>query len=417
LSQVGTLAPRPLSPRRSVALALAATLSIGVGAIADVHEIVIVPGGVVMPDGTIVDGKAVVIRDGKIAAIDDADAHAENGDAIRRPGTVLSPGLVDSYSVLGVRGNNVERTSSIDPGLDVIDAVDWWDSGWSAAVAGGITTVMVVPGANNLVGGMTAVIRTGNELRRPEALREHALLMFSLGPPALNPRQAPTSRGGAITMLRSEFSTARAGNGHARLRQLLDDDITALVRADGGEDVTAALRFFETYGVAPTIVHRNELLDVIDDLAESPVPLIVGPYALDTPAHMLAAPARLHRNDIEFAFAGNTPVRDGAAMRLGAALAVRAGLDAATARRGLTINPARILGVDDTVGSIQTGRDADLVLFSRDPLRVDARVLEVWLRGTLVHVAANLHEEILRLEGDADGETDADGAIEDETEE
>lgn len=376
---------------------------------------IIIPGMVLMPDGTLAEGKAVVIRNGRIHSIDEADEHRDRDDAIRRPGTVLSPGLIDPYAVLGAYGSNVERVHAIDPDLSVYDAIDSWDAAWADVLAGGVTTAMIVPGPNNLVGGMTAVMRTGNERRPPEELRERAMMMFSFGSPALHPQRPPTSHGGAISMLRNAFSQPHNGRGHARLAQVLDGTVQPIVRADSGEDVTAALRFFETYGIGPVIAHTSHLLDVRDDLIEADVPVIVGPYSVRSSQRELVAPGRLQKEGVELAFAGLAPIRDAASMRLSAALAVRAGLDADAARRGLTINPATILGIDSQVGSISPGRDADLVLFSGDPLRPDARVLAVYLRGELVHVAPNLHEEIARLDPD-EVDDEMIGASDDDTE-
>jgi hypothetical protein len=401
----------------AILLAMSGALS---GAIADSRQpdTVIIPGAVLLPTGELAEGKAVVIRDGRIHAVDDAAAHDDRGDAIRRPGTVLSPGLIDPYSVLGASGSNIERVHPIDPDLAVIDAIDLSDPAWGRALAEGITAAMIVPGANNVVGGMTAVMRTGNDRRLPEPLREHALMMFSFGSPALQSGRAPTSRSGAITMLRGAMTQARDGRGHERLAAVLDSSIDAIVRADAGEDVSAAIRFFETYGLGPAIVHSSDLLEVGDDVIEALVPMIVGPYSVGTPEHVLIAPGRLSRPGglggpgpgVELAFAGHTPVRDAASLRLSAALAVRAGLDPAAARRALTINPARILGVDDRIGAIDSGRDADMVLFTHDPLRPDARVLEVYLGGELVYVAADLHEEIARLDLDDDGDAEIGGS-------
>jgi len=379
------------------------------------NDHVLIPGAVVMPDGTIVDGKAVVVRDGRVVRLVDSTDYDDDDTVLRRPGTVLSPGLIDAYSALGVFGSNVERVQSIDSQLSVVDAIDLWDGAWAEALASGVTAVLLVPGANNLVGGSAALLRTGNASHPPEVLVDHVGILFSFGTPALNPRRAPTSRGGAIAKLRNAMTEARGGGETDRLRSVLDKSMPAIVRADAGEDVSAAIRFFESYGIGPVIVHRDELLEVEEDLVEATVPVIAGPYAMNSPRHVLVAPGRLAAQGIEIAFAGNTPLRDGVSLRLGAALVVRAGMDPAAARRALTVNAARIFGVEERIGSIAPGRDADLVLFTADPLRPDARVLEVYRRGVLVHAAPDLQDEILRLESEDEGETIVEG-VEDESE-
>lgn len=376
---------------------------------------VIIPGAIIMPDGSLSEGKAVVIQSGRIHSIDDAHEYADHADAVHRPGAVLSPGLIDAYAVLGAYGSNVERVHAIDPELSVYDAIDAWDETWAAALAGGITAAMIVPEPNNVVGGMTAIMRTGNERHPPEPLRKHAMMMFSFGSPALHSQRPPTSRGGAISLLRNAFARANDGHGHPRLAQVLDGTVQPIVRADSGEDVTAAIRFFETYGIGPAIAHTAHLLDVLDDVVQADVPVIVGPYSSRSDQPEFVAPGRLQKQGVELAFAGHMPIRDGATMRLSAALAVRAGMDAEAARRALTINPAKFLGIDAQVGSIAAGRDADLVLFSGDPLRPDARVLEVYRQGELMYASPNRHEDIAQLDSDEDGD-EMIGGSDDETE-
>ncbi len=134
-------------------------------------------------------------------------------------------------------------------------------------------------------------------------------------------------------------------------------------------------------------VVTRDAIDLVDLLEDQHQPVVLGPYSMESTRRELLGAAALTDGGIEVAFRGGFPVTCPQALRMTAALAVRNGMDAAAARRGITIVPAKVAGVADRIGSIAPGKDADLVVFSNDPLRIDAQVLEVYVRGQRVYCA------------------------------
>lgn len=355
-------------------------------------ETIIVPEAIVAPDGTLQLDRAVVIRDGVIVAVTDAAQYADREDVLHRSGAVLSPGMIDVMSELGVYKSNIERVNPIDADLSVHSIIDISDPAFRTALEAGVTAVLIHPGANNVVGGTTALVRTGSPNGPPELLVADGPLLIALGSQTLSLDRAPSARAGAMAMLREAFASARQGEGHVRLRETLGESRGILFRAESGDDVTAGLRVFDRYGLTPAIAHTRDLRDIADVLAAGESPIIIDPFSLATPTPVLMTPGELARRGLAICFAGGAPSRDVHAMRTSATLAVRFGMDAAAARRALAHVPAQITGTNLHLGSIEPGRHADLVLFSADPLRPDARVLEVYLSGKRIH-GPLAHEE------------------------
>lgn len=352
----------------------------------------IVAGKMVMPDGTLAEKMGVVIVNGKIEKIAPAsELPAPSGTAggtyLRLDSAVLSPGLIDLGSSLGAYGNTEEALKPIDPSISVIDAVDASDLRLGRALRAGITSVMVTPSEVNVVSGTAATVRTHVTDGRLDVLRKDGPMIFSLGPQVWNADREPTSRPGSLSLLRGAMKDAKDGKGDARLAQVVQKKLGAIVRCAETEDVDGAVRTFGEFGLNPVIAHDSDAVQVAEDIAGENVMTIVGPLRFTSSARTLSAAGAYAKQGIGVAFCAGTPAAEGAALRATAALAVKYGLDAAKARQGMTATAAKIAGVDDRVGSIAAGKDADLVIFSGDPLRLDARVLEVYVKGVRVYSA------------------------------
>lgn len=368
----------------------AGSLGVPSGARADDGRTVLV-GAIVAPDGSIVPGRAVVVEGGRIVSVLDADgaegARGAGGERLDFEG-VLSPGLIDAGSRVGVLGPAQEGGASVNTTASAADAVDASRAALARALEAGVTAALVLPAPGTLVSGVGATARTwAGEPGTPEFIRREAALVFSLGPQALSAQREPTSRAGALAMLRDVLAGARGG-ADPRLAALAGGELDALVVCAAGDDVFAALRTFGEAGIVPVIAHTAEVLDVAEGLeGESSAgarAFIVGPYTFATPPEVLAGAGALSRRGVDVAFSAGMPDNDPAGLRLTASLAVRYGMDAAAARRGMTSSAAKVAGVSGRVGAIAPGLDADLVLFSADPLRPDARVEAVWVRGRRV---------------------------------
>ena len=353
----------------------------------------IVAGGYVAPDGRIVSDVVIAIEDGKIKSVSTGSTGSNGKTAdrsvLQRPDAIVSPGLIDLRAVLGAYGRDDETAFSIDPGASAVDIVDARHRDFRAAVRAGITTVLIAPNAGNLVSGAAVVLKTGGgahaDWRRDRLLREEGPLVFALGPRVWQPDRAPTSRAGSLSMLRAALSESAAGGGHDRLQRFMSGRLDGLVVCDDPMDVDSALAVLAGSDRRLTIVHTSDTHELGEALARYHAAIVMGPFDASTPPRVLAAPAALSAAGVEVAFAGAMPMHAGESLRITAALAVRYGMDPAKARLAITSVAARRAGVDGRVGTIEQGRDADLVLFSGDPLRLDSRVLEVYINGARVY--------------------------------
>jgi len=356
----------------------------------------IVAGRYVTPAGTLESGVAIVCSDGKISAIRSADEVTGMDGVVRYPGAVVSPGLIDLRSSLGSYGQNQESVRAIDPDVNALDAIDWHHRDFAAAMEAGVTTVMVAPAPTNLVSGAAAVVKT--DASNPTVLRGEAALVLSFGPSVWRYDREPTSRSGAMVMLRDALEAARRGQGNKRLAAMIKGGMDSIVSCDEAMDVDAALRLFADIAGPNAIVYTGDELDLADELSGRGTSMVVGPYAFDSPPRILGLAGALSRRGIDVALAGEMPVFGRDSLRITAALAARYGMEPAAARLAITAVPAKVAGVARRVGSLEPGKDADFVVFSGDPLRLDSRVLAVYINGVRVYA----DQEALRALRDAE---------------
>ena len=312
------------------------------------------------------------------------------------PDAVVSPGLIDLRSSIGSYGETDESISAIDPDVNAIDAIDWHHRDFNAAVSAGVTTAMISPAAVNLVAGAAAVVKT--DASNPTVLRREGALVLSLGPSVWRNDRAPTSRSGSLMLLRDAIAAARRAEGPSRLAAMVKGGMDSIVSCDDAMDVSAALRLFADTAGPNAIIYTGDEHDLADELSGRGTAMVVGPYTLDSRPRVLALTGALAGRGVPVALAGQMPERGRDSLRLTAALAVRYGMDPAAARRAITAVAAKVAGVAQRVGAIEPGKDADLVVFSGDPLRLDSRVLAVYVNG--VRVYAN--HEALRISSSAE---------------
>lgn len=375
--------------RRTV-LAICAAVALGASiaprAMAQDRIAISAPWGI-GPDGSLMKDVTVVIADGRIERVLQGKADVKVDRTYRFESGVISPGLIDAGSTLGIIGNNIEHKNSLDPDASIVDALDAYSSTLLNAGRSGITSAMLAPGATSAMPGVCATVRTIAPAGVDRVLRGDGPIALTLGSGSWDDELGPSSRAGVLDELREALRKAKAEGGTSRLARLARGELDVYVDAETDEDVDAATQLLGRYGVAPTIRHTADAVETSQELAENGSVVVVGPYTFTSEVRLLAGPASLGKAGCEVAFCGGLPALEPDALRVSAALAVRYGLDPAAARRGLTINAARVAGLGNRVGALTPGSDADIVVFSADPLRLDARVVEVWVAGKRVHVA------------------------------
>lgn len=367
--------------------------------------------------------KGQILIDGtKISAVGehvDAPAGTPELDA---SGLLITPGLIDAHSHAGLRedGNKIEGedvnefpNDPIAPQTRAIDAVNPMDRQLTEAYQNGITTIVITTGSRNVMGGQAAAIKTYGRCVDRMIIKHPVAVKIALGENtkatygAYN--KTPGSRLGIAALLRDTLSKAQryrqavdAAAGDLsklppfdlRMESLLPvmrGEIPLKTHAHRADDICTALRIAREFGVKLTLEHCTEGYLILDEVAASGWPVIVGPSMMARSKVELRNQtfenARiLDEAGVKIAITTDAPVDPLKFLLLEAQILVRAGLREETAWRAMTANPAEIVGISDRVGSIAPGKDADLVFFTANPLEhVRYSVEATFINGEAVH--------------------------------
>ncbi|MFI7050348.1 amidohydrolase [Streptosporangium sandarakinum] len=383
---------------------------------------VAITGGYVVPvDGEPIDGGTVLIQDGKITAVGPAAEVAvpEGVTTVDAGGSWVLPGFVEAHAHLGVHeeaegwaGQDTnEMTDPVGARMRALDAINPADLGFADALSGGVTTAVVKPGSGNPIGGQTVAVKCWGRTVDEMLVRQPVSVKSALGE---NPKRVygdqkklPSTRQGVAAVIRDAFTRAqdyRARREHAAAEDKpfdRDGTLEVLVRVLDGElpwcqhthradDIATALRLADEFGYRVILNHGTEGHLLADLIAEREVPVIIGPLftsrsKVELRQRSLRNPGILARAGVELAITTDHPVVPIHFLVHQATLAVKEGLDREAALRSITVNPARIMGLDDRVGSLRPGLDGDVVIWSGDPLDVMSRALRVFVQGREVY--------------------------------
>lgn len=357
---------------------------------------------ITMSGQPLVDG-SVLIDKGKIIAVGKGLSIPDGCETIDVAGKVITPGLIDAHTHLGVyaesldwSGEDVNEISQpVTPALDVIDALNPADVGLTEAVGGGITTVMVAPGSANPIGGQCTVIKTRPRSSVEQMIaRRHAGLKMAFGE---NPRRAygdkkkmPVTRMATALLIRETLQKGREYLAKLDSKEhKFDYEMDAIARvlrrempirahAHRADDIVTALRIAEEFELDIIIEHATEGHLIKELLAERQARVVLGPLMitkgkLELKEASWRAPAILAEQGVLFALMSDHPVVPSKFLPVYAGIAARFGLSQDEALKAITLNAARILGLDDRIGSIEAGKDADLVVWSDHPLLLAAK--------------------------------------------
>ena len=360
----------------------------------------------------------VLLEDGKIAAMGEGVPPA-CADVLDGEGGVLTPGLIDIHSHLGLYEDGLgfegadgnEDTDPVTPHLRAIDGINPMDRGFQEARAAGVTAVAVSPGSANPIGGQIALIKTAGRRVDDMVVKAPLAIKFALGE---NPKsvyhdkdEAPVTRMATAALIREQLYKAKeyfARKARAEddpdqddpdydikleaLLPLLWGKAEAHFHAHRADDIFTALRIAKEFGLRAVIIHGTEAHLVADLLAEEHVPVVCGPYMTDRSKPELRhltdeAPGLLCKAGIPTAVTVDHPEIPLRLLPMALMLAVRAGMDKTDALRAVTSVPAQIAGMENRIGSLREGMDADCVLWSGDPLDITTQVQAVFINGAL----------------------------------
>jgi imidazolonepropionase-like amidohydrolase len=390
---------------------------------------VAISGGTVLTmDGKQLDGGTVVFVDGKLTAVGMNARIPTGAEVIDATGKYVMPGLVDAMTSVGVEGLN-ESVDPMTPHLQVIDG--WYPYGQFGSgkpgpirlnepLSGGVTTQYIGPGDNTLIGGLGAVVKTAGDSIAAVRLVDRAAMDMTLGEPpkktAVSKQADPFTRMAQVAMLRQLFIQAQEHQRSAAdnpdlprnlkmeaLGELLDGAFPARIQANRDIDIRAALALADEFGFRLIIDSGASAIRFSDQLASQGIPVVMGqvthPYVsndeapdveeyADTDernaARLTAAGVKIALASFARAFGTLAPAGTSKWLLIDASTAGGYGMAQDDILKAVTINAAEILGVDDRVGSLSVGKDADVIILDGHPLSIRTWVERVYVSGELV---------------------------------
>lgn len=378
----------------------------------------IINGKIITMAGSIIEKGVILIENAKITAVG-ADIEVPTGaEVIDVSNNIVFPGMIDAHTHLGIGEDGLgwegrdynEMTDPVTPHLRAIDAINPVEDGIVTARKNGITTVMSGPGSANVIGGESIAIKTIGTVIDDMIVKNPVGIKAAFGE---NPKRVytdkkklPTTRMGTAALLRETLMKAedyliekenKAANNETFKRDIKNESLIRILKkelplkthAHRADDIMTVLRIAKEFDINVTMEHCTEGHLVADKIAAADVPAIVGPtltgkVKVELKDRTFETPGVLAKAGVKVALMSDHPVVPTENLPIYAALSVKAGMDEEEALKAITVNAAEILGIDDRVGSIEVGKDADIVIFDGDPLDIKTRVINVLINGNIV---------------------------------
>ena len=340
---------------------------------------------------------------GKIAAVGADIAAPEGCTVIDAEGRLVTPGCVDAHCHIGLDNEAMgwegmdynEIVEPITPQMRAIDSINPMDEAFANAIAGGVTSAVTGPGSANVVGGSFVAMKLVGKRVDNMIIKHPAAMKCAFGE---NPKRcygqgmkkSPMTRMATAALLRELlFKSKRymddkdAGKDPSfdmKLEAMLPvmrGEIPLKAHAHRADDILTSIRIAKEFGVKLTLDHCTDGALIADELAKEGLPAFVGPTfgnksKIELKNKSFSTPAVLHEAGVRVSIITDAPVIPLQNLPFCAAMAVDAGLDTEAAWRAITINPAESTGIGDRVGSLEVGKDADIVIWTADPMTVVA---------------------------------------------
>ncbi len=370
-----------------------------------------------MSGADIPSGCVLIDDNGKIAAVGAELSTPEGAEIIDAQGRLVTPGCVDAHCHIGLDNEAMgwegmdynEIVDPLTPQMRAIDSINPQDEAFENAIRGGVTTACTGPGSANIVGGTFTAIKLVGKRVDNMYIKEAVAMKCAFGE---NPKRcygqgmkkSPMTRMGSAALLREIlFKTRRyledkeAGKNPAfdmkleAMIPVIKGEIPLKAHAHRADDILTSIRIAKEFGVGLTLDHCTDGAIIADELAKEGYPAFVGPTLgnkskIELKNKSFTTPNALYEAGVKISIITDAPVIPLQHLPLCAGLAVDAGLPADEAWRAITINPAESIGISDRVGSLEAGKDADIVIWTADPITtVGAAAYMTIVDGRVVH--------------------------------
>jgi len=365
------------------------------------------------------------VKDGKIADLGDMASmpEPEEGDAvIDAEGMFLMPGLVDAHSHIGMMEDSVgfegddvnEMTDPVTPHLRAIDGIYHGDRAFKEAYRNGVTTVVTGPGSANVIGGQFAALKTYGRSVDEMVIKAPCAMKFAFGE---NPKtvyhekhQLPTTRMATAALIREQLFKAKEylenlekyeADKEENEKPDFDMKLEALIpvikrelvikaHAHRADDIMTAIRIAKEFDLDMTLDHCTEGWLIADILKENGYNVILGPILTDRSKielrnQTVKAPGILARSGIDVAIMRDHPCVPSQHLMLCASLAYREGMPQEEALKAITINAAKSVRLENRIGSLEVGKDADMVIYTKHPFDYLSKVKMTFIDGKLIY--------------------------------
>lgn len=369
--------------------------------------------------GQVLKDQTIFIKDGKFVEISTSVDIPADCEVIDIEGKIITPGFIDVHSHLGVSEEGIgsvgvdtnEAGNPVTPEVRAIDGLDPTEPGFQDCRNEGITTVQVMPGSGNVIGGEMVVLKTVGHIVDDMVIRNPSGMKAALGE---NPKRfhgskgkMPTTRMGVVALLRQKLMEAQDYMNHPNkkkrdlglenLAKVLRKEIPLRIHAHRDYDIVTALRIKEEFDIDITIEHCTEGHRIVDYLAKHNVPVSCGPTMssrnkVETKRKNWKTISELTKAGISCSLTVDHPVIGVRFLRTSLIHAIRDGLPEQEALKTVTSNAAKHLGVEDRVGSIEVGKDADFLIWNGNPFHLQDEVERVYIDGKLVRDKREMHD-------------------------